>query len=248
MFIITHLARFALFLTVLVCIVTGTFVVGSQLMRNHAPMLAFVSERDGNEEIYLMDVAYGKLYNLTQHYNDNEYPAWSPDGGRLAFQSVREGSTNIFVFDLHAGELTAITDTQETSTIPAWSPDGSMIAVSASNAEAERELHVIDTIDGRRVRLTPENEWGTAPDWSPDDQRIVYSNDGLWIIDQTGENIRQLTTGMDGAPTWSPDGRQIAYIAGNEGNWDIFTFDLATGKTSRITHNHAADLDPHWQP
>ena len=47
--------------------------------------IAFVSERDGNMEIYVMDNDGGNPRRLTNNPLDEWYPSWSPDGKRIAF-------------------------------------------------------------------------------------------------------------------------------------------------------------------
>ena len=51
--------------------------------------IAFVSERDGNSEIYVINSDGSGLTNLTNHPADDHAPAWSPDGSRIAFRSRR---------------------------------------------------------------------------------------------------------------------------------------------------------------
>jgi dipeptidyl aminopeptidase/acylaminoacyl peptidase len=91
--------------------------------------IAFVSDRDGNPEIYVMEADGSEVTLLTS----GEDPAWSPDGTRIALS--RDGA--IFIRSLSGGE-TRITD-PSTAThptwartfldrYPAWSPDGSSIA------------------------------------------------------------------------------------------------------------------------
>lgn len=43
---------------------------------------AFVSDRDGSDDIDLLDVASGRVTRLTDHPTPDRMPAWSPDGER----------------------------------------------------------------------------------------------------------------------------------------------------------------------
>lgn len=49
-------------------------------------------------------------------------------------------------------------------------------------------------------------------------------------------------------PDWSPDGRQLAFASSRSGNWEIFTWDAASGETRQITHSAAHDVIPRWSP
>lgn len=52
----------------------------------------------------------------------------------------------------------------------------------------------------------------------------------------------------DRSPVWSPDGRQIAFERREGNNWDIYTRDLSTGMTRRLTNHQAFDGHPSWSP
>jgi len=62
--------------------------------------IAFVSDRTGNEDIWVMDSDGGNLRQLTTHTADDEWFAWSPDGRKIAFMSERTGNVDIWVLIL----------------------------------------------------------------------------------------------------------------------------------------------------
>ena len=59
--------------------------------------IAFMSERDGNRDIYVIAADGSNPTNLTQDASFDGYPAWSPDGQRIAFLSQRDGNRDIYV-------------------------------------------------------------------------------------------------------------------------------------------------------
>ncbi len=84
--------------------------------------IAFVSERDWNTEIYVMDADGNNLRNLTNNPASDESPSWSPDGQRIAFQSDRDGGKNseIYVMDADGNNPRNLTNHPAPDYQPDW--------------------------------------------------------------------------------------------------------------------------------
>ena len=63
------------------------------------PKIAFSSHRDGNRDIYVMDINGKNPRNLTNHPGFDFSPAWSLDGQRIAFLSHRREGDGLYVMD-----------------------------------------------------------------------------------------------------------------------------------------------------
>ncbi len=84
--------------------------------------IAFSSDRDGNEEVYVMDAGGSNLRRVTKDDGIDMNPAWSPDGQWLVFASNRDGDFDIYVVQADGKGLRKLTDNTAGDIEPAWSP------------------------------------------------------------------------------------------------------------------------------
>ena len=98
--------------------------------------IAFVSERDGNWEIYVMDTDGKNQRRLTNNDRDDYSPSWSPDGKRIVFSSKRDGNREIYVMDANGRNPRRLTKHGGHDGAPAWytpalavSPSGKKITM-----------------------------------------------------------------------------------------------------------------------
>ena len=81
-------------------------------------LIAFRSERDGQQEIYLITPDGSEFINITVNSAADAEPAWSPDGAKIAFSSNREGQFDIFVMNVDGTGVTRLTDDAADETDP----------------------------------------------------------------------------------------------------------------------------------
>ena len=62
--------------------------------------IAYSSDRDGNAEIYMVNVDGSDSVRLTDDPASDTEPDWSPDGKLIAFSSNRDGDGEIYVLDV----------------------------------------------------------------------------------------------------------------------------------------------------
>ncbi|OHB76062.1 MAG: hypothetical protein A2Z34_04250, partial [Planctomycetes bacterium RBG_16_59_8] len=118
--------------------------------------IAFQSKREGNFEIFLIDLDGNNLRRLMDSTPSQEIqPAWSPDGKKIAFVSDRDGANvqNIYIYDREKKDLKRLTFQQGQNFIPAWSPDGKWV-IFQSMRNGNWDLYLADAEGKEQIRLT----------------------------------------------------------------------------------------------
>jgi eukaryotic-like serine/threonine-protein kinase len=186
-------------------------------------LIAFVSERTGLPQIWLVDVNSQETTQLTDIEDGACQPDWSPDASQLVFTSPctgkrsRYSGSRLYIIDLENGALTPLPASLEGDYDPAWSPDGEWIAFTTL-VNNRSQLAKINVNDLRMVRLSDNDFQDSSPAWSPDGTRLafvrVYGYAQIWLMDPEGKNAVQFTlSGMidNSNPTWFPDGNLILF-------------------------------------
>ena len=236
--------------------------------------IAFMSKRDGDWEVYVMDADGGNQRNLTRHPASDGDPDWSPDGGQITFSRGQddEVTSNIFVMDADGGNVRRITRFQrlQFASNPKWSPDGKRIAFEGILGMGNgRQIYVAS------VKPDGTNPWQVSqpvPDagmflsgWSSDGKQILHKasihssvkNSTPIIVTlhptrrKTIEHERVRLPKMDLSRIgWGADGKSILVTVRKEGEeWDIYRFHLSDGQLTQLTDHPASDSSPNeWNP
>jgi dipeptidyl aminopeptidase/acylaminoacyl peptidase len=184
--------------------------------------IAFVSDRDGNPEIYVMGVDGRGLRRLTANPGRiDTSPAWSPDGTRIAYASGAPSALDLFVMDADGSGKRALAGGPGDDGDPAWSPDGQV--AFASNRLGSYDVWVVAADGGAPQQLTTAPGDEREPAWAPGGGRLVFvgnreGNDELYAATvASGLEPARLTAdpAPDRQPSWSPDGRRIAFARGD---------------------------------
>ncbi len=242
----------------------------STLNDSDGGMIAFTSERNSYEDIYLMTVPGGTRADSSEPRNitnlpasDDTDPHWSPDGSQIAFASTRHGNFEIYIMDLDGSNIQRLTDNPAVDASPVWSPDGTRIAF-VSLRDRNVEIYVVNADGSDLQRLTQNNYNDFEIDWSPDGRYIAVASQvgaygNIFLIDVAealqdpgGDARQQLTDtdAVDAFPRWSPDGSQIAFISNRDGdgNWEIYVMNSDGSDQRRLTDSEAVDGPPSWSP
>lgn len=217
------------------------------------PPIAYISDRSGMPEVYLLDERGGPARRLVLQPLRALEVAWAPDGRRLAIVAERDGGSDLYVVGADGSGLARLTHSPAPAWGPLWSPDAAQIAYVAG-VGMEAEVSVVPAAGGAPRRLTVNARWDYPRSWSPDGRTLLLETAGrdervriaaLEVV--TGE-LRYLTDGKanDGDPAYSPDGRRIVFSSDRDGNREIYVMRADGTGVRRLTAHPAWDGHPYW--
>jgi Tol biopolymer transport system component len=219
--------------------------------------VAFVSSRDGDDEIFTSNADGSDLRQLTTNAAADTRPDWSPDGGKIVFESNRDGNNELYVMNADGTGLARLTTNTSNDNQPVWSPDGKKIAFTSDRADdaGGYELYVMNADGTNPVRLTYQVGTDSRPEWSADGGSLFfastyYGNSEVHRLSAvTGDDQWRMVSSAaaETNPTTSPDGTRYAFQSNITGNNEIFVVN-PNGSSVNVTNNPASDEAPDWSP
>lgn len=218
-----------------------------------AGLISFISERDGQREVYIVHANGTKEKRFTDNkYADYNGP-FSPDGKALLVIRVEgeEGPHKLYFWPLDGSEPKRLGPDTMRLRFPNFTPDGKFI-VFESNGSKELPSHFCDIyrIDsgGKKFeQLTKNDEGNFEPAVSPRGDVIVHisSRDRvaeLYAMKIDGQSPLRLTNTPrdEWGARFSPDGSRIAFISDREGAERIWVKDFPDGPERRLTQRSPA--------
>jgi Tol biopolymer transport system component len=185
-------------------------------------------------------------------------PQWGPDNKHIAYthfpqtqSEMANGPSQIWIrtVDSTGSFLT-------TGASPAWSATGNVLAFVRAG-----DIWLISVPSRQETQITNLGSC-FSPSWSPDGSHVAYKIEanaplvpadsaGIWIIDVSTRQRRQMTRLIGATPAWSPADTTIAIVAplaGTPPYDEIALLSVSSGALQRLTFNSVDDAKPAWTP
>tara|TARA_Y100000748_G_scaffold34750_1_gene25686 strand:+ start:384 stop:1454 length:1071 start_codon:yes stop_codon:yes gene_type:complete len=231
--------------------------------------LSFVSNRDGNREIYIVDLEWmdgysqwtaSNLRNITNSTENEWTPVFSPIENKILFSTYLPENDNydIFISDYNGENRENLTNTYSYEKFPQFSPDGSFFIYQGWQNQV-MEIFFMNFLDKEKINITRNIKSNDivshGNSFSPDGQSIVFTserdgNRNIYLMSINGQKIEKITSheSDDYEPVFSPDGQSIVFTSERDGNKEIYFVNLQTGKIKNLSNNNADDWNPRFYP
>ena len=202
--------------------------------------LVFLSNRNGEIDLYTLELASGIMTQLTDNAKEgglSAAPNWSPDGRQIAYEHVVPGKgRHVYIMDADGKNPSPLLKEHQphfnglnlvSRGFPRWSPDG------------KRILYFVDEL-------------------RTEEGHLLRAANRLIIVDKNGRHPKVLNIPKKwriGVGRWAADGKQVVFSGAEYGimekgarpKYDVYKYHLATGKITNLTNSpNSKDSSPDW--
>lgn len=189
--------------------------------------ITFTSYKDNNPDLYIYEVATGKVRKLSGVKGLNSGASWAPNNKIIVFTGSKNGNADLYLIEPSGANRRLFIEGSGLDVDPVFSPDGKHLAF-VSGRYANPHIFRVDLswksntnirIIGEQ-RLTYAGWYNATPKFSPNSEKIIfagYDKDidrfDIFIMNKDGTNLERLTinAGDNENPSFSPNGQLIIF-------------------------------------
>ena len=191
--------------------------------------LIYSSNRDGNYQLYLLDLITKEVDTLTaDSIAGSFFPSGSNSGNLLVYEREEEGDSDIWMINMTNTLNTPLLQREGSDGHPSFSPDDSTI-IFHSNFIRRFDIWTMPSAGGDPELLVDWDSDEKNPVWSPDGNFIAFTsnragNDDIWLYRLSDGSAVQLTSNSadEDFAAFHPSVPEILFSAFIDGNYDIF--------------------------
>jgi Tol biopolymer transport system component/DNA-binding winged helix-turn-helix (wHTH) protein len=200
--------------------------------------LAFVSDRTGEDGIWIADADGSNLMNLAA---SGIAPRFSPDGKRLAYaaKNASDAYTSVFVTSIEGGAPRRLTDGSTEDGSPAWSADGRWIYFRSNRGGAMNIWKIPSDDGGEAIQITRNGGFETFA--APNGKEIYYTKEqdasGIWRVSTDGGEETPVPELSEAGQKryWTHTPKGIYYLApATQPPYKIMFYDFNSRQTREI--------------
>lgn len=227
---------------------------------NEGSLIIFESNRDGNWQIYSMDINGNHQKRLFNSKADDRRPTWHPSKNIILFESDRSGKNNIYSYSLSTRKMLRIPiPLKGNKSFAQFAPNGTELVFNYKINDNNFNIYMISTKGKRLKTLIKNGNKNLYPHFSPRGDAIVYFSrkhtknvdDEIYAYNIILKEEARLTNlpQHDFSPNWSHNGRRIAYVSSiKNSSPEIFLMNKDGKSKLQITYNNQGSILPSWSP
>ncbi|MEL7060791.1 MAG: hypothetical protein AAGN46_12275 [Acidobacteriota bacterium] len=217
--------------------------------------IVFQSDRDGYQELYLMDYDGQNQRRITGHKSTSGYGTWSPRGDAIAYMSYFSGTPGIYYVELSTGEKLPVYREGVLNLSPSFSADGSQVAF-ASSVDSNVDVYICPRSCTTPRRLTTSRGIDTNPAISPDGTQIAFTSSRsgrphIYVMNAAdGSGVRRLSFegNYNEGASWNHDGSKIVYASRVGNRFRLLVTDLIDLTTRVVAEGPRSYEEPSFSP
>ncbi len=201
--------------------------------------IVFLSDMDGKQSIYLMDIMENKIIKkLIKGQTSVDFEelhwlspgmSWSPDGNKISFSAKAGDQDALYVYTIAGEKIEQFKFGLDGIFSAAWSPKGDEIAF-IGNIDGASDIYVYNVKSKKLENITNDIFSDSDPTWSADGERLAFVSDRSKYISKD----------------LIPEGFNIAHH--NFENTDIYIINRDGSGLTRITDTNDRESDPVFSP